>query len=284
MEKYFEKFPTVDYNGYTAKNIMLRTKILDKVYNNPKNFNFYELQGSSRPDNVAYNVYDDQYFSWLVYLSNNIVDPYYDWFFGEYEFDQYILKKYGSYDNAQGKVAYWSNNWYDDQNTLSVFYYNNTLADYAKKYYEPVFGGNTILEYRRKEDDWIVNTNQIWELTVTADISLALDDKVTIANSSSFNVANGQVLFANSSLIRIHQVFGSPNVNTGTVTYGSNTANVTATTLLARNIPLEEQSFWSPVTYYDVEDIKNAGKKLIKVVSPELSLQTALELQRALNP
>jgi hypothetical protein len=147
-----------------------------------------------------------------------------------------------------------------------------------------VFGGNTILEYRRKEDDWIVNTNQIWELTVTADISLALDDKVTIANSSSFNVANGQVLFANSSLIRIHQVFGSPNVNTGTVTYGSNTANVTATTLLARNIPLEEQSFWSPVTYYDVEDIKNAGKKLIKVVSPELSLQTALELQRALNP
>ena len=284
MEKYFEKFPTVDYNGYTAKNIMLRTKILDKIYKNPKNFNFYELSDASRPDNVAYRIYDDQYLSWLVYLSNNVVDPYYDWFLGQYDFEQYILRKYGSFEAAQEKVAYWSNNWYNDPNTISVSFYNNTLADYAKKYYEPVFGGNTILEYKRKEDDWVVNTNQIWELEVDADISLKFDDKITIANSASFDVANGQVMFANSSLVRIHQVFGSPDVTNGTITLGNNTANVSTSTLVARNIPIEEQSYWSPVTYYDVEDIKNAGKKLVRVVSPELALQTSLELQRALNP
>lgn len=284
MERYFEKFPIVNYNGYQAKNIMLRTKILDRVANKPENFNFYELVDSSRADNVAYNIYDDQYFSWLVYLSNKIVDPYYDWFLGQYDFEQYILQKYGSYQNAQGKVAYWTNNWYDDSTVLSVSHYNNTLADYAKKYYEPVFGGNTILEYKRREADWTVNTNQIWEFNVSASISVTLDDKVTIANSSSFNVANGQVLFANSSLVRIHQVFGSPNVGTGTITYGSNTANVSSSTLVARNIPLEEQSFWSAVTYYDVEDIRNSGKKLVKVIAPDRALQTALELNRALNP
>ena len=284
MERYFEKFPTVTYNGYESKNLMVRTKIIDKVYDKPENFNFYELTDTFRPDNVAYELYGDQYMSWLVYMSNRIVDPYYDWFLGQYDFEQYILQKYSSYENAQGKVAYWSNNWYDDNTVLSVSYYNNTLADYAKKYYEPVFAANTILEYKRREADWIVNTNQIWELTVDADISLVLDDKVTVANSSSFDVANGQVLFANSSLVRIHQVFGSPNVSNGSISYGSNTANVISSTLVARNIPLEEQSFWSAVTYYDVEDIKNAGKKLIKVVSPSLALDTALQLKRELNP
>jgi hypothetical protein len=282
MQRYFDKFPTIVYNGYTVKNIMARVKILDKVTEGPELFNNYQITNAVRADNLSYNIYGDQYFSWLVYLSNNIVDPYYDWNLSQYDFDQFIIEKYGSFAGAQGKVAYWNNNWYDNPAPITVGAYA-ILADYAKKYYEPVFGGKQIIEYKRRENDWIVNTNQIWEYTVNADLNLQLDEKVTISNSSGSAVANGQVLFANSTVVRIHQVFGTSNTQTGTITGSGNTANVSAATLIAKNISDEERVYWSEITYYDVEDIKNSAKQNIRLISPQFSMQTALELKRSFS-
>lgn len=282
MQRYFEKFPIVTYNGYSVRNIMLRVKPLDKVINTPNVFYNYQLENSIRPDNIAYDVYQDPYTSWLIYLVNNIVDPYYDWNLGQYDFQQFILAKYGDYANAQGRVAYWNNNWYNDTKSISIDAYN--LLEVGKKYYEPVYGGKQILEYKRKEIDWVVNTNQIWEYSVDADLNLQMDEKVTISNTSSLPVANGQVLFSNSSVIRIHQVFGESNTQTGTITSGGATANVTAATLIAKNISDEERVYWSEITYYDVEDIKNSKRQSIRLLAPEFSIPASLELKRALNP
>lgn len=281
MQRYFEKFPIVTYNGYSVRNIMSRVKPLDKIVNEPNVYYNYQLENSPRADNIAYDVYQDPYTSWLIYLVNNVIDPYYDWNLGQYEFQQFILKKYGDYANAQGRVAYWSNNWYNNPQTITIGAYN--LLEEGKKYFEPVYGGKEILEYKRKEVDWVVNTNQIWEYTVDADINLKLDDKVTISNSSSVAVSNGQVLFSNSSVIRIHQVFGESNTQTGTITAGGATANVTAATLIAKNISDEERIYWSEVTYYDVEDIKNSKRQTIRLLAPEFSITASLELKRALN-
>jgi len=281
MQRYFEKFPIITYNGYSVRNIMSRVKPLDKVVNEPNVYYNYQLENSPRADNIAYDVYQDPYTSWLIYLVNNVIDPYYDWNLGQYEFQQFILKKYGDYANAQGRVAYWNNNWYNNPQTITIDAYN--LLEEGKKYFEPVYGGKEILEYKRKEVDWVVNTNQIWEYTVDADINLKLDDKVTISNSSSVAVSNGQVLFSNSSVIRIHQVFGESNTQTGTITAGGTTANVTAATLIAKNISDEERIYWSEVTYYDVEDIKNSKRQTIRLLAPEFSITASLELKRALN-
>jgi hypothetical protein len=283
MEKYFEKFPITSYNGFQAKNIMLRAKILDKVVNRADLNKAYELEDTVRPDNVAYQIYNDQYMSWLVYLSNKTVDPYYDWYLGQYDFDQYILSKYGTSANAENRVAYWTNNWYNDPTTISVSYYNNTLTDVAKKYYEPIFAGNSILEYKRKEIDSSVNTNEIWEYVVNADLTVSVDQKVTISNTTVVT-GNAQVLFSNSSVVRIHQVFGSANVSAGTIRNGSKVANVVSSNLLYRNISLEEIVFWSPITYYDLENINNAQNKTIRLVKPSSSMDVALELKRILNP
>jgi hypothetical protein len=262
---------------------MSRTKILDSVNYAPDYFYNFQLVDAPRPDSVSYQLYEDSYMSWLVYLTNNVVDPYYDWNLSQYDFEQFIEKKYGSYANAQGKVAYWNNNWYDNPAPITVGAYN-TLADYAKKYYEPVFGGKQIIEYKRREIDWVVNTNQIWEYTVNANLNLQLDQKVTISNSSGSAVANGQVLFANSTVVRVHQVFGTSNTQTGTITGGGNTANVSAATLIAQNISDEDRPFWTEVTYYDVEDIKNSKKQNIKALRAEYSILASLDLKRLLNP
>ena len=284
MQRYFEKFPLVNYNGYTVRNIMSRVKVLDKVIKKPEFFYNFQLIDTARADNVAYETYEDSYLSWLVYLSNTIIDPYYDWNMSQYNFEQFILNKYDTYANAQGRVAYWTNNWYDNPQTITISAYN-VLSDYAKKYYEPVYAGKQILEYKRREENWVVNTNQIWQYTVDADLTLKLDDKVTVSNTVGASVANGQVLLANSTVIRIHQVFGQTNTQTGTITGGGTaTANVSKATLIAKNISDEDRPFWSEVTYYDLEDIKNSQRQSIRLLAPEYSMQTAIELRKLLNP
>jgi hypothetical protein len=284
MQRYFEKFPDIVYNGYTAKNLMSRSKILEKIYSSPDYFKSFELENAQRADNVAYQLYKDQYFSWLIYLSNKIIDPYYDWNLNQYDFDQFLKTKYGSLETAQVKVAYWSNNWYDDQSRISVSFYNNTLIDDVKKYWEPVFSGNSILEYKRRENDWVVNTNQIWEYTVSTDDSFEFDEKVYIYNDINQNIANGQVLFSNSSLVRLHQVFGESNTVTGTIRNSNTQITITDANLIYINIPETERVYWSPVSYYDVEEIKNNDNQTVRVLSDNFAMQASLELKRLINP
>jgi hypothetical protein len=70
----------------------------------------------------------------------------------------------------------------------------------------------------------------------------------------------------------------------GTITGGTTTANVSAANLIAKNISDEDRPFWSEITYYDVEDIKNSKSQSIRLLAQEYSIQTALELRKLLNP
>lgn len=288
MDRYFEKFPTIQYNGYNVKNITLRVKLLDRVYNKPEYFYNTQVIEAERADFISASLYNDSYMSWLLYLSNNIVDPYYDWTLSQYDFNKLIAEKYGSVDQAQKKIAYWNNNWYENPDRVPVNIYNS-FTDVEKKYYEPVYARNTILEYKRKEIDWVVNTNQIWEYTVDSDASLTFDEKVTIY-ANGYPAANGQLLFANSSLVRIHQVDGTSNTytnNSVTATLSGDvnniSVNVISAAVITKNISEEEQVFWSPVTYYDVEDIKNTNNQSIRALKEENAPYAALQLKRLLG-
>lgn len=287
-EKYFQKFPVIDYNGYKSINIMARTNFIEKFYNTPENFYNLELINSERADNVSTQLYNDSYMSWLLYLSNNIIDPYYGWNLSQYDFNNFVAEKYGSVEAAQKKVAYWSNNWYDNQEHITIQQFN-AFADYEKKYYEAVYAGNKILEYKRKELDWSVNTNQVWEYVVDGDANVSFDEKITIY-SDNMPVANGQLLFANSSVIRIHQVFGSANsftTQSADVTISgeinNQKVNIATASLIAKNISDAEFVFWSPVTYYDVEDLKNSNNQNIRSLNAEYATVAALQLKRLLN-
>lgn len=264
---------------------MVRAAIQNRILNAPEFFKPFEIVNDVRPDRIAEAVYEDSYMSWLVYLSNQIVDPYYDWPLSQYDFDEFIKQKYGSIATAQSKVAYWSNNWYDDPNNISVSFYNNTLQGDLKKYYQPVIGGNKILEYKRREIDNVVNTNQIWEYSVSSDddIVFDIDEKVNLST-----YANGQVLFANTSVVRIQHVFGETDPEDSNLEIigasGTVTVEVDSATNIANNISEVERVYWSPITYYDVEETKNNSKRNIQLLSNEHSIQAALELRENLIP
>jgi hypothetical protein len=107
--KFFENFPVVSYGGVSLRNLMLKTDIIKSVLDTVQVFHPFVIRDGERADTVAYDYYGNSELYWLVYMANDIVDPYYDWPLTQAEFKDFIVKKYGSAEAAQGTLLYWSN-------------------------------------------------------------------------------------------------------------------------------------------------------------------------------
>lgn len=82
-----------------VKNIFKRVKIRDDIFQNLAFFGKYSIVGNERPDNIAYKVYDDATYDWVILLSNNIVNVQNEWPLSNESFDTVMLDKYESYEN-----------------------------------------------------------------------------------------------------------------------------------------------------------------------------------------
>ena len=228
--------------------------------------------------------------SWLIYLSNNITDPYYDWYLDQTTFNDFLALKYGSYTKATSKVAFFRNNWYQNADLYSISYYNN-LSSSLQKFYESVFPSDvyatTPVGYRRIRQDRHITTNAIVNYSV-ANGSFVHDEIVNVVFDVN-NTGAGQVCFANSSSVSLQHTFGV--TTTGTITgssylYGTesgvNTA-FTTSTLLVNNIPALVAAYWSPVYYYDSESEKNQYNQSIAVLNSAYSMDAATQLKTLLN-
>lgn len=103
---YFNEFPIVKYNlsgvnGNTidVTDIWRKVKVRSKIANNVALFDSFDVPEGDSPETIAYKVYGDAEYFWVVCLMNNIVNRYYDWPLDEYSFQQYVKDKY---DNPQG--------------------------------------------------------------------------------------------------------------------------------------------------------------------------------------
>lgn len=104
---YFSDFPTVEYNGVTVRNIILKPKIKDSVFGNEKNFYPYVIKDDLRPDQVAAFYYGNAEYMWLIFLANDIVDPYYQWPMTNSALNKFIADKYGSLPAAKAKILHY---------------------------------------------------------------------------------------------------------------------------------------------------------------------------------
>jgi hypothetical protein len=103
--QYFKNFPLVFYNNVKLRNIMLKTNIIREIFLNDTNFYTYEVRDGQKPTTVAFDYYGSVDYTWLVLMSNQIIDPYFDWILSNEEFDSYIIKKYGSIPAAQSTIV-----------------------------------------------------------------------------------------------------------------------------------------------------------------------------------
>jgi len=105
MGKFFAQFPKIDYNlsgvngnTNTVTDIFRRVKIRDKISNNVTLFDRYDVQEGEKPEDIAYKIYGDADYFWVVTLVNNVVNRYYDWPLDEFVFQQYVADKYANPD------------------------------------------------------------------------------------------------------------------------------------------------------------------------------------------
>lgn len=107
--KFFENFPVINYKGNQIRDILLKSRIVRDVFSTIEAFHPLVIKDGWRADTVAYDYYGDSELYWIVYMSNDIVDPYYDWPLDYSEFNSFIIKKYGSIATAMSTVVFWSN-------------------------------------------------------------------------------------------------------------------------------------------------------------------------------
>lgn len=291
MNRYFQKFQTIVYNGAPAKNLTQRVKVLDSIYNNPFIYYPYDIQPSERADMLAERYYSDPYSAWIVYHSNKIVDPYHDWYLDQQTFNDFIVKKYGSLQAAIEKTLYYRNNWYTRTETISASVYN-FLTDGVQKYYEPVPINDVQVdnprEYKRREIDWRVQTNHVVNYSVANGSGFVHDEIVNVSYSAN-TTGTGQLLFSNSSIVTLQHITG--NALSGTISgssflrgseSGANTA-LTSVNIVANNIPTAEVTFWSPVSYYDYENEINERNRSITVLDSAYSSPLSRQLKDLLR-
>lgn len=97
---FFSKFNTIGYDidGSGQKtlvvNILQRLKMRDVLLNNHLIFYTYTIKDGETPEIIANKLYGSPSYHWIVLLTNNIVDPVYDWPMSQEDLILTIHKKY----------------------------------------------------------------------------------------------------------------------------------------------------------------------------------------------
>ena len=102
---YFKQLPELDYpslrNDRTSaydyeivKNLFKRAVMRDDVYGSLVNFEKYSVKDDERPDQVAYDFYNDSNLDWVILTTNNIVHVRDEWPMGSQDFLTYLNDKY----------------------------------------------------------------------------------------------------------------------------------------------------------------------------------------------
>lgn len=266
--KYFTNLPVISYANTFARNIMSRAKIVNDIKKNASAYYPYILEegssGGLRYENLAFDYYDEADRVWILHLTNEIVDPYYDVPLTQEQFDSFINKKYGSLSKAYQKIVFYRNNYDQDDNILTISGYE-TLISERKRYWSPTVNfDNNIIGYERIKDATVVTTNKIITMEVASSSPMIVGEKAVQSTSG----ASGFVTFSNTSQLTLQHIDGAFSSSYNIVGEDS---FVTATPYssiitLVENISSNVAVYYSPVYAYDYERELNEQKKNILVI------------------
>jgi len=147
-KKYFRYIPNFDYvdrtvNGknisdYTlTKNLFKRAKIREDIFADLTFFTQYTVRDNDRPDNVAFEVYDDENLDWIVLLSNNIINYETEWPMTQQALDNYLMNKYGSIGKIYSNRYFETTEIKDSKGNTIVRKGLEVPEDYSVTFYDP---------------------------------------------------------------------------------------------------------------------------------------------------
>jgi hypothetical protein len=121
MSKYFENFPLINYsldNGVTSfvmTDFFRRVKADANSILGSSAYYEYQLADGDTPEILAHKLYGDPNLHWVILITNETIDPRFDWAQTQNSLTNYIRDKYGAanvnaahhYENSSGDTVYY---------------------------------------------------------------------------------------------------------------------------------------------------------------------------------
>ena len=110
---YFNQFPTINYSLDGGKTQFSMTDFFIRIkadYNNVYTslaYEEYDITEGETPEMLAARIYGDSQLHWVILITNEIIDPRYDWPISTQALNNYIADKYGV--GNQGQIHHYVN-------------------------------------------------------------------------------------------------------------------------------------------------------------------------------
>ena len=277
MANYFENFGLQQYgdNNEVSRKLTTRANIAQSVTKQTSAFYPYTIREGERPDTLSFLYYSKPDLEWLIFFANDIIDPYYDWYLTHEQLKAYVVKKYGSIAVAQTRTHHYETLWIGDDSNITINAYASLSANTTvnlKKYWQPnVDEFSKVVSYARKKLSLTTTTNQVISLPVANTNGTFIIGEDIYQQDGSTITSSASILTANTTFITAQHVSGS-FTTARSIIGADSAANTTLTDtsiLLKQNIPTEELTYWSPVSYYEYEDQLNESKKNIRLIESD---------------
>ena len=78
--------------------LMTRVKVREKILDEASLYDKYDVPSGERPEDTSFKHFGSSQYHWIILLTNNITDVYYDWPMSEQSFETFIRDKYANPD------------------------------------------------------------------------------------------------------------------------------------------------------------------------------------------
>jgi hypothetical protein len=101
---YFERFPNMIYdiknngNFKLLPDILRRVKQRNAIKSGQFIFDTYDVKNGEKPEDIAYKWFGDAQLHWVILMTNDVTDRYYQWPMNDAQFEEFIADKYSNPD------------------------------------------------------------------------------------------------------------------------------------------------------------------------------------------
>ena len=151
MSNYFSQLPDFEYvsrlpdarisDYIPVKNLFKKGKLREDIIEQTAVFTKYKIKGDDRPDNVAQELYGDPDLDWVVLASNNILNVYDEWPMTQRNFENYLLEKYGTYEQMNAVHHYETTEVKNKQGAIITAAGLQVDSDFSVTYYDALEEG-----------------------------------------------------------------------------------------------------------------------------------------------
>lgn len=278
MAGYFSYYPNAIYSSKVITDLIVRTKIQDTWFNNPKLYYQYRYKDGDRPEHLALKYYGSENLHWLVLFCNNIFDVNWDLPMTYEVFSRYIEDKYKDLGSAV----------------------NKTGMEYAQTTPDPIYRYQKQIRITNEEGSntryYVVDEKTYYNLSETPQIS---STGLTVVKYITTTENSNQIYISDTVGVNIGDILGgNPNIPFGSrltsrisnnvytinnSAVGTSELSKTFLTSIYGGVIYEESRRFPVITIYDNELEENERKRDIRILNKIYVKQAVTEFVKLLK-